>query len=279
MNKIKFGALVVALFMCMSFAACKNEDNTEEESSIPEASGGVTGDMTISDVSTDDEDENERQERLQAQAYDIVHSNTEYSERFAEFREKLLTKDCTMIFKKDEKSNNGDYTYKYVNNGDNWYYSMTAIDVDNGNKKSEYEYFEKDGEGYSFDYDNKVIVKIGNDKIVKTRTSVLPILSGISLKEQIKDNFKGNEYNCDIYNYTTAEYADDFKNLVANDAGTVKVFYDKDNNVVGISVITNDGINGYDIQITGFENKADTSVFNTEKEGFKLKTADEYLAS
>ena len=271
MNKIKFGALVVALFMCMSFAACKNGDDTEEESSIPEASGGVTGDMTISDVSTDDEDENERQERLSKQAEDIITSNTKYSDRFEEFRSKVITKNCTMIFKKDEKSNNGDYTYKYVNNGDDWYYDVVVIDVDNDNKKSEYSYFEKGGEGYSFDYTDKTIPKISNDKVSLTRESVLPILKGITLKEQDEDNFMGNKYSCDIYSYTLANYTDDFKNLVANDAGTVKVFYDKDNNVVGISVITNDGIGGYDIQITGFESKADTSVFSTDIEGFRIK--------
>ena len=274
----KMGVLMLSLIMMLSITGCNEEEN-KEESSIPEASGGITGDVSISEVSTEDEDENERQERIQAQAYDIVHSNTKYSDRFATFREKLMNKDCTMIFKKYEKDNNGDYSYKYVNNGNNWYYSMTVIDVDNNNKKSEYEYFEKDGIGYSFDYDNKVIVKIGNDKIVKTRTDVLPILSGISIIEQTTDNFMGNKYDCDIYMYTTTEYAEDFKNLVAKDAGTVKVFYDKDENVTGISVITNDGVGGYDIQITGFESKADTSVFKDSKDGFKLQTAEEYLAS
>lgn len=274
----KMGVLMLSLIMMLSITGCNEEEN-KEESFIPEASGGITGDVSISEVSTEDEDENERQERIQAQAYDIVHSNTKYSDRFATFREKLMNKDCTMIFKKYEKDNNGDYSYKYVNNGNNWYYSMTVIDVDNNNKKSEYEYFEKDGIGYSFDYDNKVIVKIGNDKIVKTRTDVLPILSGISIIEQTTDNFMGNKYDCDIYMYTTTEYAEDFKNLVAKDAGTVKVFYDKDENVTGISVIKNDGVGGYDIQITGFESKADTSVFKDSKDGFKLQTAEEYLAS
>lgn len=277
MNKIKFSALMFAIVMCLSLAGCNNEP--EEESSIPEASGGVNGDVTISEVSTEEEDENERQERLQAQAYDIVHSNTEYSDRFVEFRNKLLNKDCTMLFKKDEKGNNADYSYKYVNNGDNWYYSMTIIDVDNNNKKSEYEYFEKEGIGYSFDYANKTIVKIDKNKVVKKRTDVLPIISGITLKEQTEDNFMGNKYSCDVYSYTTTEYAEDFKDLVAKDAGTVKVFYDKDDNVVGISMILNDGVGGYDLQITGFESKADTSVFKAEKDGFKVQTAEEYLAS
>ena len=56
-------------------------------------------------------------------------------------------------------------------------------------------------------------------------------------------------------------------------------FYDKDDNVVGISMILNDGVGGYDLQITGFESKADTSVFKAEKDGFKVQTAEEYLAS
>lgn len=254
--------------------------NEEEESSIPEASGGINGDVNISDVSTtNDEDEAERQARLQAQSYDIVNSNTKYSDRFMAFRDKILNKDCTMIFKKDERCNNGDYTYKYVNSGKDWYYSMTIVDVDNGNKKSEYEYFEKDGTGYSFDYDSKTIIKIGKDRLVKERNDILPILSGISITEQTTDNFMGNKYSCDVYSYITAEYDDSFNNLVKNEAGTVKIFYNTDEDVVGISVILNDGINGYDIQITGFEEKADKSVFKTEKTGFKIQTAEEYLKS
>ena len=278
-KKFKLGIAILTFCMLFSLVGCnKDDENKEEESSIAEASGGIIGDVTISEVSTDDEDENERQQRLQAQAYDIVNSNTKYSERFSEFRDKLLTMKSTMTFTKDEKDNNADYTYKYVNNGNDWYYLSVILDKDN-NKKSEYEYLEKDGIGYSFDYTNKVIVKIDKDKIVKTRTSVLPILDGISLKEQTKGIFMGNEYDCDVYNYITPEYADDFKNLVEKNAGTVKVFYGKDGNVVGMSVILESGVQGYDVHITGFKEEADSSVFKTTKDGFKVQTAEEYLAS
>ena len=263
--------------MVLSVAGCNGNDNTEE-SSIAEAPGGITGDINISDVSVvNDEDEAERQARLQAQSYDIVNSNTKYSDRFMIFRDKVLNKDCTMTFKKIEKGNNGDYTYKYVNRGKDWYYSMVITDIDNGGKKSEYEYFEKDGIGYSFDYDSKTIIKISKDRIVKQRIDVLPILSGISIKKQTTDNFMGNRYSCDVYSYVTAEYDDSFNNIVKDEAGTVKIFYNKDEAVVGISVILKDGVTGYDIQITGFEERADTSVFKTEKSGFKVQTAEEYL--
>lgn len=279
-NRMKLGIVFLTVFMLLSITGCnKNDEDNVEESSIAEASGGVTGDVTISEVSADDEDETERQQRLQAQAYDIVNSNTKYSERFVAFRDKLLHEKCTMYFTKDEKDNNADYTYKYVNKNNDWYYSSTIVDKANNNKKSEYEYLEKDGMGYSFDYANKVIVKINKDKIVKTRTSVLPILDGISLKEQTKGVFMGNEYDCDVYAYVIPEYADDFKNLVEKNAGTVKVFYDKNSNIIGISVILESGLEGYDIHITGFDDKADESVFKTTKDGFKVQTAEEYLAS
>ena len=271
MDKMKISALLLAIFLLMSVTSMSGcNGNEEEESSIPEASGGVNGDVNISDVSaTNDEDEEERQKRLFEQASEILSENTEYSDRFIKFKDLVQNGDCTILFTKDEYSNNGLYTYKYVNNGNNWYYYICVVDVDNDNKKSEYAYSEKDGKAYSYNYDDKIVKDLGEiESSSKSREAILPIFGGIKIKEQTEDNFMGNKYSCDVYSYTTPEYNDDFQNLHEKDAGTVKVFYDSNDNVKGIVVTMSDGLNGYSIQIDGFENKADMSVFDVKNYKF-----------
>lgn len=248
-------------------------DNTEDESSIEESSGpNVQGDLRLSDeeIAAAEQSEAERVERIRRQAEEIKALNTEYSQRYKDFIDKLINGNYSINYRYTTNIN-ADYVFDVVKNEDNFYYKMSVTDVDG--TVDGYEYFEKNGIGYFYDDPKEICVVIKDT--VKTVNDVIPIKSGVKFKEKTTENFKGNEYSCDVFDVITGAYTDDMQNLEEKVSGTMKVYYDKDDNVVGIYEEYPDS-NYSQTMSVGKIKAADISVF-TMKVGYTEMSVEKYL--
>lgn len=260
MKKSIFKILILALSVTTLFCtvAC-GESNEEESSVIPESSGpNVHGDSVIEDTGETSESEESRAERLQELAKSIRSTNTVYTKRFKKFVDTLTTTDYSLRYRYTTSAN-ADYIYDIVRKGDDFYYKMSVTDV-NGNE-SHTEYYSKNGIGYEFDDENKLCIVYSNSKSID---NVLPIITGVKFQEQKVKEFNGNEYSCDSFKIISGRYTESMTDLEARETGTLDVFYDSEDNVIGmIEVLTEDG---YTQNMTiGKFRAADVSVFSKKK--------------
>lgn len=267
--------LIIAL---MIGVVCGCSDNKEQESMTDESS--ITDSDSNSDSNSDsdstsdsnsnsdsDSESSVDMEDLQMQDMMIRAKNTEYSDRYEKFLDTLRTTDYTITYSIRDSDNNN-YDYKVVRNGDDWYYKKT-----DKSDKTEYEYYEKDGMGYFFDKDNKICVVIS--ETAKTIEDVMPVSSGMRYKETSTEKFKGKSYSCDIFDVISGQYADNKDTLKESTTGLIRVFYDDKDNVVGI-VEAYDNTGVMQETVVGKIGKVDKSVFKV-KEGYKSLTITNYL--
>ena len=263
--------LIVMFFvsiLSLSFCACNKEEPTEE-SSIAESSGpNVKGDSHL-EADESSESEESYSYRLRQQAAEIQATNTEYTQRYKNFYDKLSDTNYSIKYHYTTDSN-VDYTYDVVHSDSDFYYKMSVTDV-NG-KTDGFEYFELNGIGHYYDDKNKICVIIKDT--VKTLNDVIPVQTGVKFKEKKTANFKGNTYSCDIFDIITGQYTDDMQNLEPRVSGVLTVYYDDKDTVIGMC---REYSGGYTETLTVDKiAAADISVFKT-KEGYSELSVEKYL--
>ena len=261
-------ALLLVSVLSLGLCAC-NKEEPEEESSIVESSGpNVKGDSHL-EADESSESEESYNFRLKQQADEIRSTNTVYTQRYKDFFDKLTNSNYSIRYHYTTDIN-ADYTYDVVHSDSDFYYKMSVTDVDG--RTDGFEYFELNGIGHYYDDKNKICVVIKDT--IKTLTDVIPIQSGVKFKEKKTATFKGNTYSCDVFDIITGHYTDDMQNLEPRVSGSLTVYYDDKDNVIGMY---KEYIDDYSELLSIDKiSAADISVFKT-KEGYTELSVEKYL--
>ena len=197
----KRASIILTAVLCLamgvtSFSACSTKTDTESSvQEVADPSSDESSDVSSDDISVQSSDSSESSvessmdletsQKLADKNEQIMLANTEYSERYLKFLEKLRTDSYSISYSiEDSELNKYDYKIVHDSNG-NWYYKCTETIGDNS--PLTYEYFEKNAMGYFYDEVLQVCVVISDTS--ETYEDLLPVKTGIKFKEKSKGKF------------------------------------------------------------------------------------------